>query len=87
VEKEPCWDEENKYNEYTADKNAVKARIKVNFIDIDVIVAIRIISVIKLMEGGAAILAIKIKNNHKEYLGIIVIKPLIKNNLREFDVS
>jgi hypothetical protein len=59
----------------------------VNFKDIDVIVAIRIISVIRLIVGGAAIFAIRIKNNHREYLGIIVIKPLIINNLRELDVS
>jgi len=73
----PCCVEENKYSEYAADKKADNISNKMSLRERAEIAVIRIISVIRLIEGGVAIFAIIIRKSHVEYLGIIVIIPLI----------
>lgn len=56
------------------------------FVD-DIIVVKIMISLIKLIEGGAAILAARIKKSHIEKLGINVINPFVMYMLRVWVIS
>jgi len=56
-------------------------------IDIDIIEEINIISLNKLIDGGAAILQIVNKNHHIDKIGHIVNKPLVRNILRVWVIS
>jgi hypothetical protein len=70
------------FNEYAAAKNLIIIT-KVAFnIDVDIIDVSRIISLIKLIEGGAAIFHAVNKNHHIVSVGQIVISPFVKYMLR-----
>jgi hypothetical protein len=70
------------YNEYTAVKNPIKAN-KINLhTDIFKIEVINMISLIKLIEGGAAIFLAANKNHHIVKVGATVIRPLVRKILR-----
>jgi len=49
----------------------------------DRIEEISIISLIRLMEGGAAILVATNKNHHMDIVGKMFSSPFVRNNLRE----
>lgn len=48
---------------------------------------IKIISLSKLIEGGAAIFAAVNRNHHRVIIGLIVINPLVRNILRVCVIS
>jgi hypothetical protein len=55
--------------------------------DLDRVVVISMISLKRLIEGGAAMLAAVNKNHHIVIIGLIVINPLVKNILRVWVIS
>jgi len=56
-------------------------------VDLDIIAVISIISLNKLIDGGAAIFAAVNINHHIVMIGATVIKPLVKNILRVWVIS
>jgi len=74
-------------NEYIAVKNLTPASNNANQIDFDKDAVINIISLSKLIEGGAAILAAVNINHQNVIIGFIVINPLVKNILRVWVIS
>lgn len=58
--------------------------------DIEITLVINIISLRRLKEGGAAILAERIKNHHIDKVGVSINMPFVKNLLRvwvsEYDI-
>lgn len=70
------------YREYAAVKNLVIPK-RINLqVDILRIAAINKISLIKLIEGGAAIFLAVNKNHHIVSVGANTIRPFVKNRLR-----
>jgi len=70
------------YNEYAAVKNLVNPRrisVEVDIFKIDVI---SIISLIRLIDGGAAMFLAVNKNHHKVRVGATINIPFVKNSLR-----
>jgi hypothetical protein len=75
------------YSEYAAVKNLIKpSRIKY-IVDIDITDVISIISLSKLMVGGAAIFLAVNRNHHIVIVGIITINPFVKYSLRVLVIS
>jgi hypothetical protein len=75
------------WREYAAVINLINAiKISENA-DVDIIDEISIISLNKLIEGGAAILAAVNKNHHIVIIGFTHINPLVKNSLRVLVIS
>lgn len=58
-----------------------------NIIDFVSVVVINVISLRRLIDGGAAILAAVNRNHHIVIIGLIVIRPLVKNILRVCVIS
>jgi hypothetical protein len=56
-------------------------------IDLVIVVVIKVISLSKLIDGGAAIFAAVNINHHIVIIGLIVINPLVKNILRVCVIS
>lgn len=56
-------------------------------VDLDRIDEINIISLNKLIDGGAAIFAAVNKNHHIDIIGLRHNKPLVRNNLRVWVTS
>lgn len=70
------------YREYAAEKNLTILSKIILLIDVDIIAVINIISLNRLIDGGAAIfLAVNI-NHHIVRVGIINIIPFVKYRLR-----
>jgi hypothetical protein len=69
-------------NEYIAVRNLTRPRSGIKNIDLARVAVINVISLSKLIEGGAAILAAVNRNHHIVIIGLIVIKPLVRNILR-----
>lgn len=55
--------------------------------DFDRVVVINMISLSRLMDGGAAIFAAVNKNHHIDIIGLIVIRPFVRNMLRVWVIS
>jgi len=72
---------------YAAVINLTKAKYNIKYIVEDIIEIIIIISLIRLIEGGAPILMALIKNHHIVIDGVKAIIPLFKYILRELDIS
>ena len=68
-------------------KNLTNPSKGVNIIDLVNVVVIRVISLNKLIDGGAAMFAAVNKNHHIVIMGLIVINPLVKNILRVCVIS
>lgn len=75
------------WREYIAVRNLIRARSGINKIDLVKVAVIKVISLSKLIDGGAAMLAAVNKNHHMVIVGLIVIKPLVKNILRVCVIS
>lgn len=58
-----------------------------DIVDLEIIAVISIISLSKLIDGGAAILAAVNINHHIVMIGATVINPLVKNILRVWVIS
>jgi hypothetical protein len=50
--------------------------------DLEIIVTINIISLSKLIDGGAAIFVMVNINHHRVIMGLMVISPFVRNILR-----
>lgn len=83
----PCWEETNKYKEYTAARKAIQPKGIVSHIDKNKALEISIISPSKLIEGGAAMLAAERQNHHKVIEGKRESMPLFKKILRDLEDS
>lgn len=78
----PCWVVEYICKEYAAVRNLTKPISEINQNDFANVAVISIISLIKLIDGGAAMLAAVNKNHHIVIIGLIIINPLVRNILR-----
>ena len=71
-----------KYNEYAAVKNLTLPNKIITHIDVEIIDVISIISLNRLIDGGAAILIIANISHHNDIVGVINKIPFDKINLR-----
>jgi hypothetical protein len=69
-------------NEYIAVRNLTNPRSGIKYKDLARVAVIKVISLNKLIEGGAAILAAVNRNHHIVIIGLITINPLVRNILR-----
>jgi hypothetical protein len=72
----------NRSNEYAAVKNLIRAIGKIEYQDDERMEVISIISLSKLMEGGAAMFAALNRNHHIDMIGDKHISPFDRNILR-----
>jgi len=75
------------WREYIAVKNLTRPRSGANIIDFVNVVVISVISLNKLIDGGAAIFAAVNRNHHIVIIGLITIRPLVRNILRVCVIS
>lgn len=75
------------YREYAAVKNLVKLRRIRLYVDIFKMEVISMISLIRLIEGGAAIFLAVNRNHHRVIIGASTIKPLVRYRLRVCVIS
>lgn len=73
--------------EYIAVKNLTRPSSGINMVDFVKVVVISVISLSRLIDGGAAILAAVNINHHIVIIGLIVINPLVRNILRVCVIS
>jgi hypothetical protein len=73
--------------EYTPVMNVIIARVSINNGEKDIVAVINIISLSKLIDGGAAMLIEVNKNHHIVILGININIPFIRNILRVCRIS
>lgn len=78
----PCWVDEYIFREYAAAKKLIVIRNSADEVDLDKTEVRRIISLIKLIDGGAAIFQAVKRNHHMVKVGQTVISPLVKYILR-----
>lgn len=78
----PCWVVVYMWREYIAVRNLTSPSNGTKYRDLDRVAVINIISLSKLIEGGAAIFAAVNINHHMVIVGLIVINPLVRNILR-----
>lgn len=75
------------WREYIAVKNLTNPSKGIKYIDLLSAAVIRVISLSRLIDGGAAIFAAVNKNHHIDIIGLMVINPLVKNILRVWVIS
>lgn len=75
------------WSEYIAVRNLSSPNKGINCADLVRVAVIRVISLSKLIDGGAAIFAAVNINHHIVMIGLIVINPLVKNILRVWVIS
>jgi hypothetical protein len=68
-------------------KNLTSPSRGINIIDFTKVAVINVISLSRLIDGGAAIFAAVNINHHIDIIGLIVINPLVKNILRVLVIS
>lgn len=73
--------------EYEAVKNLISDTVTRDEKENDRIEEIKMISLRRLIEGGAAILAPVNRNHHKVIIGLIHIKPFVRKMLRVWVIS
>lgn len=78
----PCWVVAYIFNEYAALINLMIIRTNINLLDEERIEVKRIISLIRLIDGGAAIFHAVNKNHHIDRVGTIHKIPFVKYILR-----
>lgn len=83
----PCCVAENMCKEYAAVKNLIMDTVINDAKENERIEEIKIISLRRLIDGGAAILAPVNKNHHRVIMGLIHINPLVKKILRVLVIS
>ena len=79
--------EEYIFSEYAAARNLIIIRNSAEKVDLDKTEVSRIISLIRLIDGGAAIFQAVNRNHHMVKVGQIVISPLVKYILRVCVIS
>ncbi len=83
----PCWVVVYRFSEYAAARNLIiinKIIVTLEVLKIDVS---SMISLNKLIEGGAAIFHAENKNHHIDKLGTMIKIPLVKYILRVWTIS
>lgn len=83
----PCWVVEYIKREYVAVKNLRAPKGIIVIIETDITEVINMISLIRLIDGGAAILEAVNINHHSEMIGVTVINPFVRNILRVWVIS
>jgi len=68
-------------------RNLIRPRSGMKYRDLVRVVVIKIISLSRLIDGGAAIFVAVNINHHILIIGLIVIRPLVKNILRVLVIS
>ena len=68
--------------EYIAVRNLTKPSSVIRNTDFVSVAVINVISLKRLIDGGAAIFAEVNRNHHKVIMGLIVISPFVRNILR-----
>lgn len=68
-------------------KNLTSPKRGIRNIDLDSAAVINVISLNRLIEGGAAIFAAVNINHHIVIIGLMVIRPLVRNILRVWVIS
>lgn len=68
-------------------RKLTRARRGINMMDFVSVVVIKVISLSKLIDGGAAMFAAVNRNHHIVIIGLIVMRPLVKNMLRVWVIS
>jgi len=74
-------------SEYTPVTNVTNAKDGMNNVEKDIVAVINIISLSKLIDGGAAMLTEVNINHHIVILGMNIIIPFIRNILRVCKIS
>mgnify|MGYP003508446166 FL=1 len=83
----PCCTVEYMCKEYAAVRNLIKL-IEISDSEVlEITEVINIISLSKLIDGGAAILHAENRNHHIDMIGVILISPLVRNILRVLVIS
>jgi hypothetical protein len=75
------------WREYIAVRNLTNPNSGIKYIDLANVAVIKVISLSKLIDGGAAILAAVNINHHIVIIGLITISPLVRNILRVWVIS
>ena len=83
----PCWVVVYMRREYIAVKNLTRPNKGTKYRDFDRVAVINVISLRRLIDGGAAIFAAVKRNHHIVITGLIVIRPLVRNMLRVWVIS
>lgn len=83
----PCWVEENMCKEYAAVINLINEIAISDVNEEDKMEVIRRISLNRLMEGGAAILAPVNRNHQRVIVGATQSNPLVRKILRVLVIS
>lgn len=78
----PCCVVEYMWREYAAVRNLVNEIMIIIHMDLEIIVTINMISLSKLIDGGAAIFVMVNINHQRVIMGLIVINPFVRNILR-----
>ena len=73
--------------EYAAVRNLINLIEIKDRVVFEITEVINIISLSKLIDGGAAILHAENKNHHIDMMGVILISPLVRNILRVLVIS
>jgi hypothetical protein len=68
-------------------KNLTRPSRIIKNTDFESVAAINVISLKRLIDGGAAIFADVNRNHHRVIIGLIVINPFVKNILRVWVIS
>lgn len=83
----PCCVDVYIISEYAAVKKLINEILIKDIVDFEIIEEISMISLSKLIEGGAAIFAAANRNHHIVMIGLIIISPFVKNILRVCVIS
>lgn len=83
----PCWVAVNRYREYAAARNLLREIGRIVEEEVDRILEMSIISLMRLMEGGPAMFMVVRMNHISDIDGTKFIRPLVRNILRVLVVS
>lgn len=78
----PCWVATKTWRQYAALKKSLVAMSKESVDLVDIIPIVIIISLCRLIEGGAPIFAANDRNHMNEITGLKEIRPLVRKSLR-----
>lgn len=75
------------WREYAAVRNLINIIEIRDIVVFEITEVINIISLKRLIDGGAAILQAENKNHHMDIIGVTLINPLVRNILRVLVIS
>lgn len=83
----PCWTVEYMWREYAAVRNLINLIEIRERVVLEITEVISMISLRRLIDGGAAMLQAENKNHHMDIIGVTLINPLVRNILRVLVIS